>query len=182
MKPYKLGIMVGRFQTLHLGHEMMINKTIDLCDRVGIFVGSSQESLTNKNPFSFETRKDILKTVFGDKITVCPLPDIGVGNTSVWGDYVLKNVLGNFGEYPDLLVSGKEERRIDWFDSVTGSSISELYIPKTIDISASAMRDFLVNDDFESWRSYTDPLLWYKYDTLREIVLKSKDNLETKSI
>ena len=182
MKPYKLGILVGRFQTLHTGHEFMIDKAAAVCDEVGVFVGSSQESGTYKNPFSYEIREMILKTVYGDKIRVFPLPDIGVGNNSTWGDYVLKNVKERFGIYPDLLVSGKESRRIDWFDSDEGNTISELYVPKTIDISASQMREFFINNDFESWKKYTNPELWDKYELLRKYVVESKDNLNTDSI
>lgn len=181
-KPYRLGILVGRFQTLHSGHTDMINRAIELCDKVGIFVGSSNESRTSKNPFSYETREDMLKTVFGNEVFVFPLPDIGVGNNSTWGDYVLKNVVDRFGEMPDLLVSGKEARRVSWFDSVDGASIAELYIPKTIEISATEMRDFLINDDCESWKKYTDSKLWGKYEKLRQEVLLSKDNSETHSI
>ena len=181
-KPYKLGILVGRFQTLHSGHADMIKRAVELCERVGIFVGSSNESGTSKNPFSYETREDMLKTAFGDAIYVYPLPDIGVGNNSTWGDYVLKNVVERFGEMPDLLVSGKEVRRVSWFDSVEGASIAELYIPKTIEISATEMRAFLINDDSESWKKYTDPKLWGKYEKLRQEVLLSKDNNETHSI
>lgn len=181
-KPYKLGILVGRFQTLHSGHEDMINRAIELCDRVGVFVGSSNESGTSKNPFSYETREEMLKTVFGDSICVCPLPDIGVGNNSAWGDYVLKNVVERFGEMPDLLVSGKEARRVSWFDSVEGALIAELYIPKTIDISASQMREHFIDNDVESWKKYTNPKLWKMYDKLRQEVLGSKDNTDTGSI
>lgn len=181
-KPFALGILVGRFQTIHAGHEMMINTAAALCDRVGIFVGSSQESGTNKNPFTYELRKDMLKTLFGDKVKVYPLPDIGVGNNSAWGDYVLGNVESNFGRLPDILISGKEARRVDWFDSVDGVSIAELYIPKTINVSATEMRKCFINDDREAWQRFTNPLLWDRYGELREIVLSSKDNLETKSI
>lgn len=181
-KPYRLGILVGRFQTLHSGHADMINRAVELCDRVGVFVGSSNESGTSKNPFTFETRAEMLKTVFGDKIRVCPLPDIGVGNNSTWGDYVLKNVVERFSEMPDLLVSGKEARRVSWFDSVEGASIAELYIPKTIDISATQMREFFINNDFDGWKKYTDPKLWGKYEKLRQEVLLSKDNDRTNSI
>ena len=81
-KPYKFGILVGRFQTIHAGHEFMVNKAVSLCDNVGLFVGSSQESRTFKNPFTYEERCDMLKTVFGDSVLVYPLPDIGVGNNS----------------------------------------------------------------------------------------------------
>ncbi|MDO4748340.1 MAG: adenylyltransferase/cytidyltransferase family protein [Eubacteriales bacterium] len=181
-KIYKLGIIVGRFQVFHSGHEDMINTAISLCDKVGIFVGSSQESNTLKNPFSYETREKILKKVFSDKVSVFPLPDIGVGNNSTWGDYVLKNVNERFGFSPDLLISGKESRRVDWFDSVNGLSIAELYIPKTIDISATQMREHLINNDFEEWKSYTNKELWDDYQMFRNIICECKNNLETDSI
>lgn len=181
-KPYKLGILVGRFQTLHFGHEYMINKAIELCDEVGIFIGSSQESGTNKNPFSFEKRYEMLKILFDDKISVWPLPDIGVGNTACWGDYVLKNVVERYGKEPDLLISGKESRRTGWVDDTDHREISELYVPKIIEISATEMREFFINDDFESWKKYTNSKLWSQYNELRKTVLLAKDNLETKSI
>ena len=137
-KPFELGVTVGRFQTLHTGHVYMIEKAAAVCEKVGIFVGSSQESGTAKNPYTYEQRERFLREVFGDTVEIYPLPDIGVGNTSKWGDYVLKNVRERFGKAPDLLVSGKEERRVSWFDSVEGVSVAELYVSKIIDMSASA--------------------------------------------
>lgn len=180
-KPFSLGIMVGRFQTLHSGHEYMIRTALELCDEVGIYVGSAQEEGTATNPFSYKTRESLLKLLFGDRLNVFPLPDIGVGNNTQWGEYVLENVNARFGRNPDLLISGKEIRRIGWFDGLD-VNISELYIPKTIDISASQMRQFFLDDDQESWKRYTNPGLWDQYDRLRGYVLASKDNLETKSI
>ena len=182
MKPYKLGITVGRFQTFHKGHQMMIDKAVELCGRVGVFIGSSQESGTNKNPFTYETRADILKKIYGDSIYVYPLPDIGVGNNSAWGDYVIDAVTERFGEAPDLLVSGKEERRIDWFDSVKGLRIAELYIPKTVDISAGRMRELFLENDFETWKTFCDERLWGSFPALRDIVLESYKNTETASM
>ena len=90
-KPFSLGILVGRFQTIHIGHEQMIRTALCLCSRVGIFVGSSQESGTQKNPFPYALRKRMLEKLFGDRVGVYPLPDLGVGNTAAWGDYVLEN-------------------------------------------------------------------------------------------
>ena len=182
MKPYKLGITVGRFQTFHNGHKDMIDKAIELCEDVGVFVGSSQEAGTSKNPFSYEFREHLLKTVYGDKLRIYPLPDIGVGNNSEWGDYVLENVIDRFGKIPDLLVSGKESRRIDWFDSVKGLSIAELYIPKTVDISATQMREFFVNGDYDSWKEFSPQQLWNEFESMRQTVLSSQKKTETSSI
>lgn len=181
-KAYKLGITIGRFQTFHNGHQVMIDKAIELCEKVGVFIGSSQESGTNKNPFSYEIREGVLKKLYGEKISVYPLPDIGVGNNSKWGDYVLDNVIERFRKSPDLLISGKEERRIDWFDSVNGLSIAELYIPKTIDISASKMREMFIHNDFDTWKEFCDARLWDDFSEMRKIVLESHENTETASI
>ena len=181
-KAYKLGITIGRFQVFHKGHQAMIDKAIELCDIVGVLIGSSQESGTSKNPFTYEMRESILKKIYGDRIRIYPLPDIGVGNTSEWGDYVLDTVIERFGEAPDLLISGKEERRIDWFDSVKGLLISELYIPKFIDISASKMRNLLVKNEFDTWKKYCDERLWDSFSEMREIVLDSQKNTKTASI
>lgn len=181
-KAFELGILVGRFQMLHAGHEMMIATALATCREVALFVGSSQESGTEKNPFSYELREKMLRTMFGDKIRIFPLPDIGVGNNGTWGDYVLRNVEACCGRKPDLLVSGREARRLDWFDSEEGKTVAELYIPKTIDISASALRAFLIADDYESWAGFVSPALHPLYHELRAIVMASKDNLITSSI
>ena len=181
-KQFGLGILVGRFQTIHSGHEQMIRTAAAICERVAIFVGSSQESGTQKNPFSYELRRELLLKLFGESVEIYPLPDIGVGNNSRWGDYVLENVRERCGVLPDLLVSGKEERRISWFDSVGGARIAELYIPKTIDISASRMRDFFITDNRDEWRRYTPAALWDDYDRLRETVIAAQEIAETDSI
>ena len=181
-KPFDLGITVGRFQTLHTGHVYMIEKAIAVCERVGIFVGSSQESGTFKNPYTYEQRERFLREVFGNKVEIYPLPDIGVGNNSTWGDYVLENVRKRFGKSPDLLVSGKEERRVSWFDSVEGVSVAELYVPKIIDVSASRMREFFISDRFDEWKEYTPKALWDDYEEMKAAVLAAKDNLYTDSI
>ncbi len=178
-KPYNLGVLVGRFQMLHKGHEEIIEKSLELCEKTAVFIGSSQESRTEKNPFSFEERKEMLKTVFGDKIMVFPLPDIGVGNNSAWGEYVIKNVVGILGKKPDLLVSGEEERRNTWYD---GQNIKQIFIEKTVDISASKLREYIINGDSESFKKYTNEKLWDKYPFIRNTILSSKDNTDTKSI
>jgi len=176
-KKYGLGIIVGRFQILHKGHSEIIKKAIELCDEVGILVGSSEESGTYKNPFSYEERKEFLLKAFPN-LKVYPLPDIGVGNCRAWGDYVLENVEKNFGRKPDVFISGDEERRESWF----GDDILEVNIPKTIDISASKMKEFIIDDNKAKWNEYIEPALRGRYEFIRERINNTKDNLETKSL
>ncbi len=180
--PFSLGIIVGRFQTLHSGHEDMIRTALALCDRVGVFVGSSQESGTAVNPFPYSTREALLRTLFDRQIEIYPLPDIGVGNNGTWGEYVLQNVKARFGCLPDLLISGKEERRLSWFDGIQDVNIAELYLPKTITISASQMRAFFLENDRRSWQRHTNPALWNQYEHLCALVLASQDCQDTASL
>lgn len=43
MKVFNTGIIVGRFQHIHNGHEKIINIGRSLCDTLLIFVGSAGE-------------------------------------------------------------------------------------------------------------------------------------------
>ena len=38
MKPYDVGLICGRFQTYHIGHESLINMGTQLCDRILILI------------------------------------------------------------------------------------------------------------------------------------------------
>ena len=60
--------------------------------------------------------------------------------------------------------------------------IAELYIPKTIDISASRMRGFLIEDDRAQWERYVSPENHAMYPILREMALASRDHSQTESI
>lgn len=42
VKYYDVGMVCGRFQTFHKGHESLIESAVALCDRVLILIGSSQ--------------------------------------------------------------------------------------------------------------------------------------------
>lgn len=181
-KAFSLGIIVGRFQGIHSGHEKMIGAALSVCGEVGVLVGSSQESGTVKNPFTYETRRQMLERIFGDRIKIYPLPDAGLGNCAAWGDYVVSNVVERFGRYPDLSVSGKEERRAGWLEGELGESVAELYVPKSIDMSATRMREFFVNDDEASWREFSNRAIWDMYPELRAAVIASLSNTETDSI
>ena len=181
-KPFGLGIAVGRFQTFHNGHKDMIDKALGICEQVGIFIGSSQESGTLNNPFTYETREHFIKSIYGDTVKIFPLPDIGVGNTYVWGKYVLDNAEEKFGKKADIFITGKEGRRVEWFEFEGGKKVSELYIPKKVEVSASEMREYLLKGDFESWKSFVHQSVWQEFDSLRRIVLASSTKLETSSI
>ena len=181
-KMYRLGLIVGRFQMLHAGHEDMIGRAIALCDRVCVFVGSSQESGTRNNPFDYQTRHDMLYRVFGETIDIHPLPDKGIGNNSSWGEYLMSHTWDIYHAYPDLHITGKESRHLDWFSGLKGVLIAELFIPKAVEISASEMRQHLLDNDEAAWKKMVNPALYPMYEHLRRQIVASWENTNTQSI
>lgn len=182
MRPYRFGLILGRFQTFHNGHKQIMDTAARLCDTVGVFIGSAQESGTEKNPFTYEQRRDMILKVCKKRTEVYPIVDMGFGNNAKWGEYVIARVRECCGKTPDLFVSGREERRVDWFDSVEDVCMAELYIPKTIDISASRMREYMISGDFDSWKTFMPKELWGDFKQLRETVAAACGNKKTDSI
>lgn len=142
----KVGFIVGRFQPVHLGHLQMIRHAKNYCDTLVILIGSSQESRTEKNPFTFEERAYFLRGALGytndsNNVFIVPLPDAGIGNGTEWGKYVL-NTLYNYTGYKDNLVtfSGYEERRRSWYE---GLGVDDIMIDKRKDLSATYVREKL---------------------------------------
>ena len=90
MKKYKTGLVLGRFQTFHKGHEYIINKALEISDKVLVFIGSSDKFGTIENPFSYELREKLIKKIYGNeivenKLIISPLADLGAGNVTKWG-------------------------------------------------------------------------------------------------
>ena len=161
IKPFKTGLIVGRFQVFHLGHEDMVRRALELCESVTLFIGSAQESNTNKNPLTFEERKEMIRLIFPDEnqLKIYPLHDIGVGDNLIWGDYVLANFrIYNNGKDPDLVVSGIESVRNSWFDPKNAPDTAVLFLPKILKISGTEIRNMIRSGD-ENWKFNINQLL-----------------------
>lgn len=57
---YNIGVYIGRFQPLHIGHLNIIKKGITDEDLFIIIIGSI-DKINENNPFSFEMRKDFIE-------------------------------------------------------------------------------------------------------------------------
>lgn len=77
-----ISFVVGRFQPFHFGHVELIENAIKISKDKGltvIFIGSSNSEETDRNPFNFYKRVDMItKSYGGDELknlAICPLPD-----------------------------------------------------------------------------------------------------------
>lgn len=172
MKPYDCGLICGRFQTFHKGHESLVETGLKLCDRLLILVGSAQECGTERNPFNINTRTKMLKTIYGDNqnIMIYGLADLTNENdiTPDWGRYVLKNVDRYIYKAPELMIYGNDEARSRWFDPEDIKDTSEFIVNRgRIPISATMVREAMVFDRRKEWMSMVNPRLHKMYDELR---------------
>lgn len=140
-KKFKLGFMVGRMQPVHKGHQQLIDLGIQLCDKFIILLGSANNSNSVKNPFTFEERKEFITKVYGDKVEVYPIVDIGIGYVPEWGNYLINTIKYYTNFIPDFTICGTEEGRSSYLDNF---DITKLIVSRTlIPISATDVRSII---------------------------------------
>lgn len=61
---YDTLVFIGRFQPFHNGHKRVIDRAFDLADNVLVLVGSSNRSRSERNPFTFQERSDMIESVY----------------------------------------------------------------------------------------------------------------------
>ena len=65
------GILVGRFQPFHIGHQEAVKYALERVDQLVIVVGSSQKSHEPRNPFTAKERITMIRNA---------LEEAGIGN------------------------------------------------------------------------------------------------------
>lgn len=179
MKPYDTGLICGRFQTFHKGHERLVDTGLMLCDRLLILIGSAQECGTERNPLNINTRTRMLKEVYGDSpnIMVYGLSDLTNENDirPEWGRYLLDNVDRYIYKNPDVMIYGNDESRSSWFDKKDLKNTTELIINRNeLPISATMLRQLMVENNRKEWMKWVNPRLHKMYDELRNELMTVK--------
>lgn len=181
---YDLGLVCGRMQHIHIGHQHIIDMGLMTCDRVLIMLGSAQESRTQRNPFTYDERKQLLEMIYAKeckngRIIIKPLCDMSKDpETSIspaWGKYVLSHITTAVEKTPDVMLYGNDEARSKWFDKEDIKDMMEIIIPRTrIDISATKVRDFIVRDSFVAWSKFAPQPIHSEFNRLRTILAEAE--------
>ena len=88
-----IGLAVMRTQPLHKGHTRIIDTMIQDSDVAIIGMGSCNVSRTQHDPFTPEERKEMLRNVYGDRIKIVMLSDLGITpGKDDWVNYVLGKI------------------------------------------------------------------------------------------
>lgn len=170
-KVYDTGLLVGRFQTFHKGHQKLVDTGLMLCDRLLVLIGSSQECGTERNPLNINTRTEMLRTIYPtDRVMIYAIPDLTDENDirPEWGDYLMEAVDRYIYKAPELMIYGNDDSRSKWFSKEAIINTSEFIVNRgAIPISATMLRELMVKNDRKEWMKWVDPKLHKMYDRLR---------------
>lgn len=156
------GLVVLRAQPLHFGHIRVVDAALNECERVFIVLGSTQESGTSTNPFTFYERKKMLRNYFEieslwEQLRVIGLRDIF---SLRWPAYVLEEIAKWHHDTNITKVFGGSQYDCDWFKEQK----LEAHIVDRTDssipfLSASMLRDMLTYRD-PRWMDYIPRCNW----------------------
>lgn len=104
MRQYDIAVIIGRFQPFHNGHQHLIQEALTHAEEVLILVGSANKSVNIKNPFTFQERKEMIKSTFQSmRVSVEPLADFTY-NDELWVQNVQRIVSKHTARPSDKIV------------------------------------------------------------------------------
>ena len=85
----RVGLAVMDAQTLHRGHNNLLNEVRMSCDEAIVGLGSVRKSGIPGHPFTFAQRAEMVRTIHGDFFSFVPLDDIDASHDiRAWYRYV----------------------------------------------------------------------------------------------
>ncbi|MBO5476511.1 MAG: adenylyltransferase/cytidyltransferase family protein [Clostridia bacterium] len=169
---FKYGIVVGRFQHIHIGHEKLINIGLKICEKLLVYITVSDKGENEKNPYTYEYRKSLLEIIYKEevekgKLIISPINDLAVLDTN-WGKEVLENAKTILSEYPNCIIYGKDKNILKCFPKDMVDNLTEVYVDRnSLAISATKMREYLLENNEQEWKKYTNPKIYNKYKELK---------------
>ena len=98
MHKYKFGLVIGRFQPFHLGHKYLIEKALEVCDKIIIGVGSSNKN-DEENPYPADTRVEFLKKFINEEKLETRVSKIIKLNDNPDDDIWFENLIKKTGKF-----------------------------------------------------------------------------------
>ena len=79
-KHYKVGIVIGRFQPFHNGHQYLLKEALKIADKIIIGIGSSNVKNAD-NPWTSAQRKEVIEKIIAEEdisenvVKIVEIPD-----------------------------------------------------------------------------------------------------------
>ncbi len=139
-----IGLFIGRFQPFHKAHLADIKTALKECEEVIIAIGSSEQSHTPLNPFSFEERVRMIEdTLIAEDLgnyTIYPVPDIN--DDQKWVNHV-KDLVPSF----DVVYTGNP--KTEKLFKAAGVKVKKVHMMPGI--NSTTVRTHMLED--KDWKS-----------------------------
>ena len=133
-----LGILIGRFQPFHLGHDFLVQEALQHCDALMLIVGSSHRARSIKNPWTFEERCTMIRDVHPHApLHFAAIPDYFY-NEKAWFEAVHFAVDTKFPEAHKILFGHNKDETSYYLQKFTNWEVREC--PNFEDINATEIR------------------------------------------
>ncbi len=186
-KKFDLGLYTGRFNSIHLGHQSIIDRMLMECNVVLILVGNCQAQRTKENPLNVLERVSLIKRIYGKnkRVIIGFYPDLPnkpetpdystltKKEAKIWGDWILLFCKYYAGKIPNAIYSGSEAK-IELF--YPDDLIEKVKVDNSlIKISATELKDFLLQDKKGEWENWVSNKIYEDYELIRKAVLESNN-------
>lgn len=174
----KCGMIVGRFQHIHKGHERLINIGLGECEKVLVFVSCDEDS-SDKNPFDVNYRIGLIEKIFieevkAGRLVIKPLktPDTVKKYVPSWGSFLLREASDIMGERVDSIIYGNDKNILKCFSIRDLRNINDIKVNReNLKISATDVRNILSIDDKQEWEKNVNSRIYNEYDYLKNKLL-----------
>ncbi len=143
---FKYGVVIGRFQPVHLGHLYMIRQALSRCHKVLIMIGSAYRAPTVKNPFCFDDRQQLIQAClqqidasYLDRVKILPLED-QMYNESKWINTV-RSIVSQYCQQPEQVALVAHDKDASTYYLAHFPEWQFVALDNYHDISATPVRD-----------------------------------------
>ena len=160
----RVGVFVARMQPIHNSHMEIIKRACEENDSVHIFVSSAEKFGTDRNPFDYYTRNNLIKEALKElhysmhmKVEVHELSDWtsedDFNAVKEWGRYLYYNIVNKTHSHQfKLYYSDKPEIINEWFEPGLKERVEIVYLNREEiynGLSATMIRNAFELEDIE---------------------------------
>jgi bifunctional NMN adenylyltransferase/nudix hydrolase len=140
-------VFIGRFQPFHNGHRAVIETALKQAKEVVVVVGSSFAARNIRNPFTFEERKNMIKSVFpADRIKVVPVSDYPYDDNK-WVNAIQRLVDETVPNAKDVGLIGHSKDSTSYYLNIFPRWKDHVEVPDLAGINATDIRKVMFDTD-----------------------------------
>ena len=134
-------VFIGRFSPFHNGHKAVIEAALEQAQEVVVVVGSSFAARNIRNPFTFQERKAMIKSVFtSERVKVVPVSDFPYDDNK-WVNAIQRIVDETVPHAQDVGLIGHSKDSTSYYLNIFPRWKNHVEVPNVGSINATDIRN-----------------------------------------